>query len=148
MRLLEGPPGASWPNSALSTDSVGPGGAVHNDERRLRPWALVVDRTGEELLAGTRLSLEKHRRLRGGDRGHEVHGATESFAVAHQLIPTSNPRELAAKGSILTPEPNQLERPIHRDLQALGPNRLGEIVNGPDSMDRTTCSSPSRPSRG
>ena len=63
-------------------------GAVHRDERRRGVWAIQMDRAGDDLLPGARLTLNQHR---GGARpraGHELVDLQHRGTLTHEGVLT------------------------------------------------------------
>jgi hypothetical protein len=112
-------------------EAFGEGGTVDGDERLVGTGTLVVNRAGEQLLAGAGLALEEHGGARGGHGRDHLHRAAERLAVPYEQPPAPDLHDLAAEGLVLPPQPDHLQRLPHRDLQRLGLDRLREIVDRP-----------------
>ena len=60
----------------------GQGGAVDLDERPARPWAVVVDRLGQQSLAGAALAADQHGRRAGGHLSSQAQQLPQGRAAA------------------------------------------------------------------
>ena len=60
----------------------------------------------------------------------DFHDPAERFAFADQRAGGPDLENLAAEGLVLAPKPHHLEGLMHRDLERLAPDRLGQIVDG------------------
>ena len=109
--------------------SLGKSGAVDGDEGLVGARTLVVDRPGEQLLAGARLALDQHGRAGDGDSAHDLHRPAKRLAVAHQSAPSPDLDDLAAKGLVFPPQPDHLQRLADRHIERLRLDRLGEVVD-------------------
>ena len=82
----------TWPNSSSSRIARREAGAVQRDEPLLAPPAVVVDRAGDQLLAGAAFAHDQHGDVAGGDLPGGLHDAAASPALL-PMIP-SNPADV------------------------------------------------------
>ena len=118
------------PEQLALEQRLGNGGAVDRDKRKGRARAQLVDRLGDELLAGARLAVDQHRggRRRGllddlvdlADRGTVADDPAERAVVA----------QLAPQPLDLTQRRLPLDRLVEQHAQPLGVDRLAQVVIG------------------
>ncbi len=81
----------SWPKTSLSNRVSGRPRAVHHHERPLGAPAGLVHRAREQLLAGTRLALQQHARVRGRHPRDQLEHALEGGRAADQAAVIRHP---------------------------------------------------------
>ena len=111
--------------------------AVDRHERKRRARAQLVDRLGDELLAGARLTRDQHRgQRRRGLLDHPVDGP-DTRAVADDLAERAGLAQLPPEVPHLAQRVLPLDRLLQEDLQPLRIDRLAQVVVGPflDRLD-------------
>ncbi len=107
------------------------GAAVDRHQRHLRPQALIVQRPGDQFLAGARLAHHQHGRIGGGHLGDELADQFHARRVADQLGRAFQALEPLFQGAILVGQLALLRHPVEHRLQVGQLAGLGQVVEGP-----------------
>ncbi len=107
-------------------------GAVNRDHRRFGPRAQLVNRFGDDLLAGAAFPAQKHRCASRGDLLHDVkYFAKRGGFPYHVLQPVATAQLLLQSGVFFFQVPPfERSRDAHLQLVNLHPP-FGEVVIGP-----------------
>ncbi len=106
------------------------GGAGHLDEGPVPSRAVLVERLGEQLLAGAALAEEQHRGGGGGHLADRLEDRQHLRALAHQVVEAVLVLEPLAQRARLLHEALPLQGLLEDDLQLLDVDRLAEVVLG------------------
>ena len=90
-RRCPGEGAAFMPEQLGLEQGLGERGAVEGDERACRPRAVAVERARHQLLAGTGLTGDQHRDVRGRHLLDEVIDALHRLAAPHHLVGDAEP---------------------------------------------------------
>ena len=121
----------SWPNSSLSSRFSGKRRAVDRDQVPLPVLARIVDRLGDQLLAGAGLPLDQDRALGPRDVPDQLEDLVHPRVLADDVVEAVVLLELLAE--LEAPRPASarfFERPVHDELQVGRVDRLGQEVVG------------------
>src|SRR5688572_20348511 len=112
--------------------------AVDRHERLLGARAQLVDRLGDELLAGARLAPDQHRRRRRGGLLDDLVDLAHARTAADHVAEAAVLAQLPAQDLYLAPRVLPLDDLVEQDLQPLRLDRLGQVVVGAllDRLDR------------
>ena len=129
----------SWPNSSSSMQVLVEGGAVQRDEGLVLARAVVVDRLGDQLLAGARLAQDQHRGVgRRRSACSRLDHLLHRRAVADRR-PRSRTSRRAAASARGWPGPAAAAPPPSATMARSSSqvDRLGEVVGRPllDGLD-------------
>ena len=102
--------------------------AVHLDEVARRPQRVVMDRAGDQLLAGAGFAANQHGRIALGHLADHVEDAAERLAAADDLVEVVVLLPLVAQVIELVAQPLQLERLLDLDFHLLELERLLHVV--------------------
>src|SRR5204863_1815954 len=98
--------------------------AVHPNEGSFATIALRVDRSREQLLAGSRFALQEHGRAARGGRRHAVQQVTNRSSLANDLVLAAPPLQLAQQRAVFVAKSRHGECLLHGKLELLGLKRL------------------------
>ena len=130
--------GASFVAEQLGLEQrVGEGGAVDRDERFAVARAAVVERAGDQLLAGAGLAEEQDRRVARRDRVEAVHHPAHDGRATDDLFGRIQARELQARLAQLALNRHLGRDPLDAQRDVFAGKRLPEVVVGafPDGRD-------------
>src|SRR5258705_2518724 len=109
---------------------LGNGSAVDRDERPGPPRTLLMDRLRDQLLAGSALARDHHRREPVGGRPDDLEELVPLPALGHEALVAALAAELGPKLAVLVLEPLALERIGDGQLDLVQLERLGDLVGG------------------
>ncbi len=108
---------------------VGNSGAVDGDKRHRRAIAQRVQRPGEQLLAGSALAFDEHRRIRVGGALQRREHLPQGRVFADDLRSAAADGQLLLHQQVLVGDAALLERTVHEEQQMIGIDGLGEKVH-------------------
>ena len=106
--------------------------AVDLDERAVRAVGIVVDRAGDELLAGARLAADQHGRIAPRHLLHDRQHLLQRAAGAHDVVEVVDVLLLVAQVVHLVLEVPELDRLLDLQLHLLDLERLLDEVERAD----------------
>jgi hypothetical protein len=107
---------------------VGQRAAVDGDKRVIAARAVMVDRLGDQLLAGAALAAQQHGACGGRHLRHQLHDLTHLLGAGHEAIEAVAP--LQGRHEASEPLPPESDGDIGEDL--VGVERLEDVVEGPE----------------
>ena len=119
----------SWPNSSTLQQVLGQRHAVDHDKRLVPPRTPLVDRVGEDLLAGAALAEEQHGGIRAGRPLRRLDGRPDQRALSEDVRGPG--RQRVAEEPIGIEELSPLQGAAHRNLQILRIEGLQNEINRP-----------------
>jgi hypothetical protein len=105
-------------------------GAVHRDEGARAACAALVERLGDELLAGAALAADQHREIGLGDLLDRLEDLAHRAALADQVLEAVLALDPLEQHAVLALKLGALERMSHHDAQLLVVEGLGQVVLG------------------
>ena len=105
--------------------------AVDADERPLHPAAAVVDLSGDQLLAGSALSLDQDRGLTVGHAVHHLEDAVHLLGRSNDRLFLVTALELALEVQVLASHPPHLERVADHQLDLVVLGVLDQVLERP-----------------
>lgn len=117
------------PEDGALHQSLWHGGTIDRDERSIATLTLLVNGAGNQLLTGSRLTLNQHRRASRRHRTYHLEHPPDCLPVAQNLPTPAKARQFLAERLVLFPEANHLERLGHGDSECFLTHGLGEVVD-------------------
>lgn len=84
---------------------------------------------GEQFLAGTGLALEQHGRPGGCSHGDGLQNAPDGGRISNDLPLIPELHDLLPERLVLSAQSYELQRLVHRQLELLRADRLGDMVD-------------------
>ena len=127
----------SWPNSSASSSVSGKAAQFTATKRFAVARAAIVERAGDQLLAGARLAEQQDGRVARRDRVEAVHHPTHDGRAADDLLRLVQARELHARLAQLALNRHLGRDPLDAQRDVFAGERLPEVVVGafPDGRD-------------
>ena len=125
-----------WPNSSDSIRSLGSAAQLILIHGPVAPRAALVQRVGDQLLAGAALADDQHVGVGVGHRGDRLHHPLDAGRRAEDLAVGGLLDQPAAQLGVLDHELAVLERVLHEPEHLVGLERLLDDVEGAGALGR------------
>src|SRR5229473_6618798 len=102
--------------------------AVHADEWSVAARRIVVNRLGNQLLAGSRFTPQNHCRVTVSDSANRLEHIRHLLAAANDLRERVTRFDFSSESSILSLDPLPLKGAIDDDAQLPQIDRLSEVI--------------------
>ena len=120
----------SWPNSSLSTSSREKAAQLTLISGRAAARAVVVQRVGDQLLAGAARAADQHREVGRRHLADHVEHALHGGALADQVLEAIRVRRLLLKQPQIAAQRHALEHALDHQLELVVVERLRHVVGG------------------
>ena len=106
-------------------------GAVQGHERLVLPRAVLVDRLGDQFLAGAGLALDEHAGVGRGDAFEPLDDVAHLRAVADDALEAELLVQPPLQLDVGPPQPRALDRLLRARAKLVDVQRLQQVVEGP-----------------